>query len=130
MLAEGKITVDEAERLINAILGSDKSAESRQPGDAPSKGKPKFLRVEVDKKDEERVNIRVPLALLSSGIKLAKFIPGNARKQVDDALKDKGVDFDLNSLLKSGNFNELVSALADLEINVDNDGDRVRIHCE
>ena len=120
MLAAGKITVDEAERLINALQSNAQPVESAKSNEDHSKRKSRFLRVEVNEKDGDQVNIRVPLALLSSGVKLAKFIPGLAGKQVDDALNS----------INGGDHNGLASALGDLEVNVDNDKETVRIFCE
>ena len=67
MLAEGKVTADEAERLIDAV-------ERDQPESAPGaalrpKARPKYLRVVMNAEDSpggdaSRLNIRVPLQLL------------------------------------------------------------------
>ncbi|WUS06546.1 hypothetical protein OG322_07050 [Streptomyces sp. NBC_01260] len=63
MLAEGKVTADEAERLINAL-------ERRQPETLPGaalrpKSRPKYLRLVVNSEDgggdgPSRVNIQIP----------------------------------------------------------------------
>lgn len=76
MLAEGRITADEAEQLIAAL-------ERDQPPVAASadirpKAKAKYLRVLVDTTDNGepgRVNVRVPLQLLRAGVRLAALIP-------------------------------------------------------
>jgi hypothetical protein len=64
MLAEGKITAEEAEQLIAALERDQPPAANV---DARPKGKAKYLRVVVDTLDngeKGRVNVRVPLQLL------------------------------------------------------------------
>lgn len=137
MLAEGKITVDEAEKLLTALGASD-AAAAEAPAELPAppgKRAPKYLRV-VDEKGGnadgtggERVNIRVPLALIRAGIKLQALIPQHAREKVSGALRAKGIDLDLTTLVeKTGE--ELIAHLADLSIEVDKDNEKVRIFCE
>jgi hypothetical protein len=133
MLSEGKITVDEAERLLEAIpraMGSQ-----GEGGGLPMQRaarKPKYLRIEVNSGKPgkaDRVNIRVPLGLLKAGVRLKGLIPGDAAARVNSALKDKGIDLDS---LKGNALEELLENLADLEVNVNegSDGDTVRIFCE
>lgn len=66
MLAEGKITAEEAEQLI-AALERDQPPPASSPGARP-KGRAKYLRLMVDTLDENgepgRINVRVPLQLL------------------------------------------------------------------
>ena len=139
MLATGKITADEAEHLISA-LGQEPPPGPAAPGTEPtSKPKPKYLRVlveAIDKKDEEgptKVNIRVPLQLLRSGVRLANCIPAHARDRIDDALKDRGVEFDL-SQIKPENLEEIIDQFNDLQLDVDHDEKdnnvKVRVFCE
>src|SRR6266481_1759277 len=95
MLAAGKINADEAERLITALEGP-------APAASP-KGKAKYIRVTVDAdqntgKTPTRVNIRVPMQLLRSGVRLAGLIPAQARVRVNDALREQGVQIDLGQI--------------------------------
>ncbi len=67
MLREGKINVDEAERLLDS-LGSVKAMEEE-----PVVAKPinkKFLRVFVAEGDSTKVNINVPVVLAEIALKL------------------------------------------------------------
>lgn len=129
MLAEDKIDVDEAERLLEAI---DSSASVRDivAQDGRTKSGWKFLRVIVEPTDQDgdgkRVNIRVPVSLLRAGIKLSSLIPNEARSKVTDALRDKGVDIDL----KTEDLTELIDGLGGLTVNVDKGDKKVRIFCE
>jgi len=77
MLSQGKIDIEEAEKLLSAI--SEPSSEPEQ-GEVPKKKDfPKYLRVVVEPGPEsvkgEKVNIRVPFNLLRAGIKLASLVP-------------------------------------------------------
>ena len=89
MLAEGKVTADEAERLI-AALERDQSDMSSPPPRSQQKPRPKYLRVVVNSPDNfggdgpGRVNIRVPIQLLRAGVQLASLIPPRALNQVND----------------------------------------------
>ena len=136
MLSEGKITADEAERLISA-LEKDQPASASGNSETGSKAKPKYLRVVVDSQHSygnhgpTSVNIRVPMQLLRAGVKLASLIPAQARAQVNDAMREKGVPFDL-SQIKPENLEELIDQLNDLTIDVDESRGqtKVKVFCE
>lgn len=130
MLAAGKISVAEAERLL-ALTNSEESGIENNP----PKKTPKYLRVLITPREGcdpnhcENVNIRVPMALLRAGIKLASIIPPSAYNDVDSALKDKGIQVDLRDL-KPENIEELIAAMGELEVNVDDANNRVRVYTE
>ncbi len=130
MLATGKITADEAERLL-AALEKDQAARSPIDGSEPrGKPSPRYMRVLVeDSKTSEnptKVNIRVPMQLLRAGVRLAGLIPAQVRTQV---MREKGVSVDLNQI-KPENLEEIVDQLADLTVDVDDKGSKVRVFCE
>ena len=84
----------------------------------------KYLRVVIDSKGGDKVNVRVPLGLLRTGIKLSTMIPSVAGEK----LKASGVDL---SHLANLSGDELIEELRDLKIEVDSTGgDKVRIFCE
>ncbi len=134
MLSAGKITADEAERLIAALEKEPSSAGSTPAG---SKLAPKYLRVVVDADETAhgdtltKVNIRVPLQLLRAGVRLAGLIPQDAREHVNAALREKGIAFDV-SQLKPENLEELIEQLNDLTVDVDHAKGqvRVKVFCE
>jgi hypothetical protein len=143
MLSQGKITADEAERLIAAL---DKSAasESATAGQATPATRYKYLRVLVDADNggnphqgPVKVNIRVPMNLLRAGVRLAGLIPPQAREHVNEALRQKGIPFDINQI-KPDNLEDLVDQLNELTIDVDvnnkdgygEDKVKVRVFCE
>jgi D-serine deaminase-like pyridoxal phosphate-dependent protein len=123
MLGQGKITAEEAERLIAAL--------EREPGTAADKLK--YLRVLVDAQDEHegpiKVNVRVPMQLLRAGVRLTGVIPMRAREQVNDALRKEGIPFDINKLTPD-NLEDLIEQLRDLTVDVDNERAKVRVFCE
>ena len=137
MLAGGKITADEAERLIAALENPSNGASASGTADLPKKNA-KYLRVVVEAEDGSdpgpvKVNIRVPLQLLRSGVKLVNLIPAPARQHVNDALREQGIAFDLNQI-KPENLEELVDQLNDVTVDVDvdqtNNKVKVRVFCE
>ena len=133
MLSEGKINVDDAERLLSALSG-DEQAPGRED-DFPSRKKttePRFLHIMVEPSDSaansERVNIRVPLRLVRAGLKWASFVPKGAQKKVNESLKRKGLEMDFTKMSKE-DLDELMQNLDELTVDVDGD-ERVRIFCE
>lgn len=129
MLAQGKITADEAERLLAAL--------EREPSAEAPRAEAKYLRVQVEAEKEAggaeptKVNIRVPMKLLRAGVKLAGLIPQEAREQVNAAMREKGMSFDLNQL-KPENLDELIGNLQDLSVDVEKKDKRtkVKVFCE
>ena len=126
MLAEGKISAADADRLLDKLTSSEgKGDAGSATGDANgSKTNPKFLRVEVDARNGEHVNIRVPMFLLRTGIKLSTMLPS----KVSSRLTERGIDLSQLSHLDG---EELVKALRELTVDVQaNNGDKVRVFCE
>ena len=130
MLAAGKITADEAERLLDAL------GAGPQPDATPAGNPPKYLRVQVEKSrgDEghsKQVNIRVPLSLLRAGVRLQGVLPPKARAGLNAALAEHGMDIDLDKL-KSGQIETLIAGLSQAAIDIDaGDGkSRVKVSCE
>jgi hypothetical protein len=131
MLAVGKISVAEADRLLSLVQSDSPEGQSGQPKKAP-----KYLRVLITPQENcrdpgsvENVNIRVPMALLRAGIKLASIIPASAYDDVDSALKEKGVKFDLRDI-KPENIEEILAAMSELEVKIDDPEKRVRVFTE
>jgi hypothetical protein len=63
-----------------------------------------------------------------AGLKLTSLIPQPARDQVNKAMLDKGMSFDLNDF-KPEDLDELIEALREMEIDVDSkDGDKVHVY--
>lgn len=133
MLADGKITADEAERLIDAL---DREQPELPPGSAlRPKPRPKYLRVVVSSPDNfggdgpGRVNVRVPLQLLRAGVKLTSLVPPKALTQVNEELKKSGVPIDLTEL-KPQYIEDLIEQLDDVSVDVDQPETKVQMFCE
>jgi len=135
MLSAGKITADEAERLIAALEKETAPASEPPIQGEVLKPRAKYLRVLVESQDPRhtdhptKVNIRVPMQLLRAGVRLGALIPREARDRANEAMREKGIGFDLNQI-KPENLEELIEQLNDLEVNVDEDKARVRVFCE
>ncbi len=136
MLADGKITADEAEELLDAIenpgsMNVDSSTDTKDES-ILKKIKPKFLRIMVEPKDGksgEKVNIRIPMMLLKAGVKLASVVPGGTKDKINDKMRDKGINIDINNL-DSKSLDEIVTGLGSMCIDVDDDKEKVKIFCE
>jgi hypothetical protein len=135
MLATGRITADEADRLL-AALEPGPGAPSAPPeaGYPANRAMAKYLRISVDTNEEDddgptKVNIRVPMQLLRAGVRLASIIPPAARDEVNAAMRQNGIPFDLHQL-KPENLEELIEHLSDLQVDVDQEKTKVRIFCE
>lgn len=126
MLSDGKITVEEATALLSKVGEGDEPEPeaSGEEDEAPRRRTPKFLRVVVDSADGDKVNVRVPLSLIRTGIKLSALVPGNAAEQMSSH------GFDLSQLSKLDG-EELINALNDLQVDVESaDGDTVKVFAE
>jgi len=143
MLADGKITADEAERLIAALDPGPVNVMGEFSGKtsngAAVKTRSKYLRVLVEADESSTgmkgmttVNVRVPMQLLRAGVRLAALIPQQAHDQLDQALSKHGVPITL-SQIKPENLEELIDHLEDLTVDVDGaEGNKtkVRVFCE
>ena len=126
MLAEGKISAGDAERLLERLGNGTGETGRDEPGDTTvvPTGKLKYLRVVVDDKDGDQVNIRVPLVLIRTGLKLSTMLPRHASEK----LSEKGINISQLSGLQG---EELIEALRELQVHVDSSkGEKVRIFCE
>ena len=126
MLAEGKLSSADAERLLSKLAESAGGETKRESDDVgtPGTGPLRYLRVVVDSQEGDKVNLRVPLGLLRTGIQLSAMLPLLA----GDKLKASGVDL---SHLSGLSGDELIDEMRNLEVNVDStNGDTVRVFCE
>ena len=143
MLAAGKITAAEAERLLSALDPAPATVEfsgsTRGSDGAAVRTRAKYLRVLVEAdesmtglKGSTTVNVRVPMQLLRAGVRLASLIPQQAHDQLDQALSKHGVPITL-SQIKPENLEELIDHLEDLTVDVtgtDGNATKVRVFCE
>ena len=145
MLAEGKISVEEAARLLS-LMGEESGPEvnGAASADVP-KPNPKYLYIRVEPKaghhsdfehkghgsfaEHGRVNVRIPVGLIRAGIKLKALIPPQVAEDVNRAMKDKGMSFDIRDL-KDEYLEELLTALCNTGIDVDSEEAELHISAE
>ncbi len=131
MLDAKKISVEEAMKLLEAVehAGGTPVEVSRPEGRSI-----KYLRVLVDSARGQhgegpgKVNIRVPVGLIRAGMKFTSLLPKEASDEIETALKDKGVNFNIKNL-KDEDVEGFIQALSELEVDVDN-GDKIRVFAE
>ena len=135
MLEQGKITSGEAAALLDALGPQPGRSSNRPPGDnhgGNDTRMPKYLFIKVQPSegatDEnlDRVDIRVPLAVLRAGVKLDAVLPDSAAARVGDVLDQRNVDFNLKGMDEAA-INEFIAALADLEVDVVDGQHQVRV---
>lgn len=132
MLAEGRITADEAERLIDAV--ARERSEPPPTASAGPKSRPRYLRVVLDAEEgggdtPTRINVRVPLQLLRAGVRLTTIIPPQVLVKVNDQLERSGVPIDLTQL-RPQQLEELLDHLGDLSVDLDDPNAKIRVFCE
>ena len=127
MVEGGKISAQEADRLMGALEGGELNSIAK-------KGKAKWLKVRVYDKDSERtrVKVNVPLALVKIGAKIgARFsmkLPEEARLKMEE----KGID--LSDLRDIEKLELLVDSLAEEGpfklVDVEEEDERVEVFIE
>jgi len=126
MLADSKIGSDEADMLLGKLGQQGNQQSDNSIGDAESipGDRPRYFYVKVDSANGDKVNVRVPIALIRTGLKLTTMLP----KEANEKLAEQGIDL---SQLSNLDEDELMEALKELTVDVDSsDGDTVRIYCE
>jgi len=127
MLAEGKISAADAERILEKLTGSAQTSAGEakaESSETASARKLRFLRIVVDKPGQDPVNIRMPLAFARTGTSLLAVLPS----RVSEKLTELGIDA---AVLGSKTDCDWAEALGNAEINIDKgDGKKVRIFCE
>jgi hypothetical protein len=118
MISEGKITPDEGAQLLTALdEGASGGAKSTSAPSASPTLRNRWFRVRVTDSDtgKVRVNVRLPLSMVSAGIKMGmRFTP-----QVE------GLDMDqLIEIIQSGEMGQIV------DVQDDEDGEHVEVYIE
>ncbi len=130
LVATGKITIEEAEKLLNkldTLAGAESASGPAVSSEAKtSDSKPlRYLRVEVERPgSSDNVNVRIPFSFIRASAGMHLLLPQN----VQDRLHANGVDIGSLSRLKG---QELENVLKELNVQVDeSDGKKVRVFCE
>ena len=98
MLAQGKISATDADGLLTAMADTRTPPAVAEATPATPKS-PRYLRVQVEQHDGDnaKVNIRVPLNLIRAGVRLAALLPTALHDPINKALKENGMDLDINT---------------------------------
>jgi SHOCT-like protein len=139
MLAQGKITVDEADRLLKAVAPG-------RPADAATAGggeaRPRWFRINIHKPAKsdghtpKDVTIRVPIAVVKGGMRLGAIIATFAGEKAAQRMKARGVDLDLSTIngdlsrMNGDEFAAFLKSLDDMNIEIDDGKSQVRITAE
>lgn len=126
MLSEGKIDTEEAEKLLSAL------SENYENIQESTKKEPRYLRIMVEpspkSENKDRVNVRVPIKLIRAGLKLASFIPNDARGEINKALHEKGIEKDLTNI-KPEDIDEIITQINDFTVDIEGK-ETVKVFCE
>jgi hypothetical protein len=126
MLSQGKINVQEAEQLLQAVVAPATDAASDK------KVEPRYFRILVNKparegKKPESVNIRVPMTVIRGGLRLGALFPSMlGRKTIQ---LDNGMELDLSKITYT-DLEALIKDIGELTVDVDGGDAQVRIRCE
>jgi hypothetical protein len=135
LLAQGKITVDEAGRLLTALNAPGRTETAgAASADTATSATPRFVRIAVHQaakegKRDKDVNIRVPIAIVRSGMRLGAMIPGLAGDQFTARMRERGLDVDF-SKLDGPAIEAVLKELANANIEIEDGRSQVRITCE
>jgi len=134
LLSEGKINIDEAERLLNALESESEAPETAASTEGADNGKKlKFLNIKVHDPSRmhhghENVNIKIPMVLLKAGIKLSTLMPDRAYEKINTHFHERGMHFDLNNLTPE-KLEGIMEALKESAIEIDGDDKKIQIFC-
>jgi len=145
LLAQGKITVDEADELLKT-LGANAGREAAGPppaGDAATNDpqRTRWVRINVhrladDCRGEKDVNIRVPIAVVKGGMRLGAIIATFAGEKAAQRMKARGIHLDISKInddlskMNGAEFDAFLKSLDDTSIEIDDGKSQVRISCE
>lgn len=124
LLAEGKITFDQARDLFDAVDNA-KSEEQPVTSSPSTKVKAQWLNINVVEHGNVVVEMRIPLKLIRAGVKLGALIPPDVMKKMGE----NNIDFDFSNI-NPDNIEELIDGISEMTINVSEGGDGVRMWCE
>ena len=130
MLSEGKVNVQEAEQLLNAVGAASSVGAASQAED--NKAEPRYFRIQVNKpahdgKKAENVNIKVPMTVIRGGLRLGALFPGLLGKKKIQL--DNGTELDLSKIHYT-DLEAMIKDIGELTVDVDGGDAQVRIRCE
>ena len=110
MLKDGAVSVDEAERLLEAIPAE---AEALEVVRTSSGSQPRRISVVVTEDGRTKVNVKVPFSLMRLGLKLGQSAGAIGAKYAKDAEEAQVLE-----VLKNIDVDELLGSLNDGEITL------------
>lgn len=116
LLQEGKITAEEASRLLTALTQTSKTGPTNSRPAAAGRT-PRQLRVRVTdmKTDRTKVNVTIPMGLVNMGLKMgARFVPNDVDVDIEE----------IKEAIATGQMGKLVDA------ENHEDGERVEVWVE
>ena len=108
MLQTGSISVEEAEKLLEAVPKEGESPLANYEGRMPNR-----LLVLVTENDKPKVNVRVPFSLVRVGLKLGKSFGALGAKYAKDS-----EDIQALEMLNDLDIDELLASIMDGEIQL------------
>ena len=140
LLAQGKITVDDADRLIKALGDAQAQADDAMP-EGSERPKPSWFRINIHKPANEHrqakdMTIRVPVSVMRGGMRLGAIIGSFAGEKAARRMRERGIDLDLSKIngdlsnLNGPEFDQFLKSLDDVNIEIDDGKSQVRITCE
>ena len=144
LLAQGKITVDEADELLKTLgANATREAAGAPPaGDAATNDpqRTRWVRINVHRANDDRgekdVNIRVPIAVVKGGMRLGAIIATFAGEKAAQRMKARGIHLDISKInddlskMNGAEFDAFLKSLDDTSIEIDDGRSQVRISCE
>ena len=133
LLAAGKISPEDAERLLDKLSGSGTTAHADAPNSQSATGntastagaaRPRYICIQIDRPGKDDINMRVPLSSMRGSRHWMAFLP----IRLADRLADYGLDFGSLDKMDEEEFRRAME-----QINVDiqgRSGKRVRIYAE
>ena len=129
LLVQGRITAEEAEGLL-AAMEEGRDADG-VPHTAAAGGR--FLRIQIDRQASDphgprRVNVRVPYALVKSGMRIGALLKsvGGRDGRIAERLRARGIDLDF-SQLDAESFEQLLEHAGEITVDVDDGRTTIRI---
>jgi len=140
LLTEGKISAEDAEKLIDKLSGSaanhagtpapSREAASSERGGAGAAGgarKPRFLRIVVERPGRDHVNMRVPIPLARTRGLLGLLSP-RVTERLAERLAEQGIDL---KGLATMTEEEFANAIENTNVDITKgNGKKVRVFCE
>jgi hypothetical protein len=142
LLSQGKITVDDADRLIKAISAEVPAGTAAAETAADGGQRARWFRINIRKPASDQahtpkdVNIRVPIAVVKGGMRLGAIIATFAGEKAALRMKQRGLDLDLSTIngdlsrMNGEEFDAFLKSLDDMNIEIDDGRSQVRITAE